>query len=42
MSGKNKEDLDFALKTERALKQYEREDFKKKSAKNFLKEIKKW
>jgi AbrB family looped-hinge helix DNA binding protein len=39
---KFKEDLAFALKTEKMLKKYERGQFKQKSAKEFLKELEKW
>ena len=39
---KFKEDLAFALKTEKMLKKYDRGEFKQKSAKEFLKELEKW
>jgi AbrB family looped-hinge helix DNA binding protein len=39
---KFKEDLAFALKTEKMLKKYEQGKFKQKSAKEFLKELEKW
>jgi AbrB family looped-hinge helix DNA binding protein len=39
---KFKEDLAFALKTEKMLKKYDRGQFKQKSAKEFLKELEKW
>ncbi len=42
LDDKFKEELDFALRTERALKRYERGKFKEKSAKKFLKELEKW
>lgn len=37
-----KEDLEFARRTEEAWKSYDRGEFKSMSAKDFLKEIKKW
>ena len=39
---KFKQDLVFALKTEKMLKKYEKGEFKQKSAKEFLKELEKW
>lgn len=39
---KFKGELKLALRTERALKDYENGKFKEKSAKDFLKEIKEW
>lgn len=39
---KFKEDLAFALRTEKMLQKYERGEFKQKTAKDFLKELKKW
>ena len=39
---KFKEDLAFALRTEKMLKKYEYGEFKQKSAKGFLKELEKW
>jgi AbrB family looped-hinge helix DNA binding protein len=39
---KFKEDLAFALKTEKMLKKYDRGEFRQKSAKEFLKELEKW
>lgn len=39
---KFKKELNFALKTEKALKQYENGKFKEKNAKEFLKELEKW
>lgn len=39
---KFKEELNFALRTEKALKKYERGEFKEKNAKKFLKELEKW
>jgi AbrB family looped-hinge helix DNA binding protein len=39
---KFKDELRFALRTEKALKRYEKGEFKQKSAKDFLKEIEKW
>ena len=37
-----KEDLEFARRTEEAWKRYDRGEFKSMSAKDFLKELKKW
>ena len=37
-----KEDLEFARRTEEAYKKYERGEFKKMNAKDFLKMLKKW
>lgn len=39
---KFKEELRFALRTEKALEKYERGEFKQKSANDFLKEIEEW
>ena len=39
---KFKEDLAFAMRTEKMLRKYERGEFKHKSAKEFLKELNKW
>ncbi len=39
---KLKEDLDFAKKTDEALLRYEKGEFKKKNAKDFLEELEKW
>ena len=39
---KFKDDLAFALRTEKMLQKYEHGEFKKKSAKEFLEELKKW
>ena len=39
---KFKEELRFALRTEKALEKYERGEFKQKSANGFLKEIEEW
>jgi AbrB family looped-hinge helix DNA binding protein len=39
---KFKEELKFALRTEKALKKYERGEFKQKSAKKFFEELEKW
>ena len=36
------EELSFAMKTNKALKKYEKGKFKEKSAKEFLKELEKW
>ena len=37
-----KEDLEFAKRTEEALKKYEKGEFKEMKVDDFLKEIKKW
>lgn len=42
MGKKLKEDLDFARKTDDALLRYEKGEFKKKNAKDFLEELEKW
>lgn len=42
LNKKFKDDLAFALKTEKMLRKYERGEFKQKSAKEFLDELKKW
>ncbi len=39
---KFKEELKFALRTEKALRKYERGEFKQKSAKKFLEDLEKW
>ena len=39
---KFKEELKFALRTEKALTKYEKGEFKQKSAKEFLEELEKW
>jgi AbrB family looped-hinge helix DNA binding protein len=39
---KFKEELRFALRTEKALIKYEKGEFKKKSAEKFLEELEKW
>jgi len=39
---KFKEELGFALRTEKAFEKYERGEFKQKSANDFLKEIEEW
>jgi bifunctional DNA-binding transcriptional regulator/antitoxin component of YhaV-PrlF toxin-antitoxin module len=39
---KLKEDLDFAKKTDKALLSYEKGEFKKKNAKDFLEELERW
>ncbi|MFC1732741.1 AbrB/MazE/SpoVT family DNA-binding domain-containing protein [candidate division KSB1 bacterium] len=36
------EDLEFARRTEEALKRYEKGEFKQMESKNFLKELAKW
>ena len=36
------EDVEFARRTEEAWKSYDRGEFKRMSAKNFLQELKKW
>jgi AbrB family looped-hinge helix DNA binding protein len=42
LNKKFKQDLIFAMKTEKMLKKYEKGEFKQKSAKEFLKELEKW
>lgn len=37
-----KEDLEFARRTEEAWKRYERGEFKRSTAKDFLKDLEKW
>ncbi|UCF49975.1 MAG: AbrB/MazE/SpoVT family DNA-binding domain-containing protein [Thermoplasmatales archaeon] len=39
---KFKEELKFALRTEKALTKYEKGEFKQKSAKEFLEDLEKW
>ena len=39
---KFKDELKFALRTEKALEKYEKGEFKQKSAKKFLEDLEKW
>jgi len=39
---KNKDNLEFARRTEEAWKRYNREEFTRMSGEEFLKELKKW